>query len=170
MLTALGCTSRFMGSITFELRREIESINGDAAVTSSAYVLAVPSSNYRKSLSLACQLGFATVFSIPDNTIQTACFCVRPHYREITWAKMTENFNSIYSHGFVRVAVCVPHVRVADPEYQRSPHFGPGLQSIGRGGCGCPIPRIGDFLLRDRRPVAAGSPSGRGSGRHQPDC
>ena len=29
---------------------------------------------------------------------------------------MTENFNSIYSHGFVRVAVCVPHVRVADPE------------------------------------------------------
>ena len=30
---------------------------------------------------------------------------------------MTDNFNSIYSHGFVRVAVCVPHVRVADPEY-----------------------------------------------------
>ena len=30
---------------------------------------------------------------------------------------MTENFNSIYSHGFVRVAVCVPHVRVADPEF-----------------------------------------------------
>ncbi len=30
---------------------------------------------------------------------------------------MTEDFNSIYSHGFVRVAVCVPHVRVADPEF-----------------------------------------------------
>ena len=30
---------------------------------------------------------------------------------------MTENFNSIYSHGFVRVAVCVPHVMVADPAY-----------------------------------------------------
>ena len=30
---------------------------------------------------------------------------------------MTDNFNSIYSHGFVRVAVCVPHVRVADPAY-----------------------------------------------------
>ncbi len=30
---------------------------------------------------------------------------------------MTENFNSIYSHGFVRVAVCVPHVRVADPAF-----------------------------------------------------
>ena len=26
-------------------------------------------------------------------------------------------FHSIYSHGFVRVAVCVPSVRVADPEY-----------------------------------------------------
>jgi NAD+ synthase (glutamine-hydrolysing) len=28
-----------------------------------------------------------------------------------------QNFESIYSHGFVRVAVCVPYVRVADPVY-----------------------------------------------------
>ncbi len=30
---------------------------------------------------------------------------------------MTHPFFSLYSHGFVRVAVCVPHVRVADPAY-----------------------------------------------------
>ena len=30
---------------------------------------------------------------------------------------MTGNFNSIYNHGFVRVAVCVPNVRVADPAF-----------------------------------------------------
>ena len=30
---------------------------------------------------------------------------------------MTEDFNSIYSHGFVRAAVCVPHVKVADPSF-----------------------------------------------------
>ena len=28
---------------------------------------------------------------------------------------MSHPFYSIYSHGFVRVAVCVPHLRVADP-------------------------------------------------------
>jgi NAD+ synthase (glutamine-hydrolysing) len=26
-------------------------------------------------------------------------------------------FNSLYSHGFVRAAVCIPSVRVADPVY-----------------------------------------------------
>jgi NAD+ synthase (glutamine-hydrolysing) len=30
---------------------------------------------------------------------------------------MNSPFNSLYSHGFVRVAVCVPHLRVADPVY-----------------------------------------------------
>ncbi len=30
---------------------------------------------------------------------------------------MPQPFNSLYSHGFVRAAVCVPFVRVADPEY-----------------------------------------------------
>jgi NAD+ synthase (glutamine-hydrolysing) len=30
---------------------------------------------------------------------------------------MPQPFRSIYSHGFVRAAVCVPMVRVADPEY-----------------------------------------------------
>ncbi|MEJ7616081.1 MAG: NAD(+) synthase [Pyrinomonadaceae bacterium] len=30
---------------------------------------------------------------------------------------MTPTFHSIYTHGFVRAAVCVPFVRVADPDY-----------------------------------------------------
>jgi NAD+ synthase (glutamine-hydrolysing) len=30
---------------------------------------------------------------------------------------MRQPFNSIYSHGFIRAAVCVPFVRVADPTF-----------------------------------------------------
>ena len=27
------------------------------------------------------------------------------------------SFHSIYAHGFARAAVCIPHVRVADPNF-----------------------------------------------------
>src|SRR6266853_4679497 len=30
---------------------------------------------------------------------------------------MRERFNSIYSHGFIRAAVCIPSLRVSDPEF-----------------------------------------------------
>src|SRR5437899_12054633 len=30
---------------------------------------------------------------------------------------MRERFHSIYSHGFVRAAVCIPSLRVADPAF-----------------------------------------------------
>src|SRR2546430_16459033 len=30
---------------------------------------------------------------------------------------MRGDFNSIYSHGFIRAAVCVPSLRVADPAF-----------------------------------------------------
>src|SRR6476660_9728310 len=30
---------------------------------------------------------------------------------------MSHPFYSLYTHGFVRVAVCVPHLRVADPKF-----------------------------------------------------
>src|SRR5579883_1048934 len=33
---------------------------------------------------------------------------------------MRERFDSIYSHGFVRAAVCIPSLRVADPEFNTS--------------------------------------------------
>ena len=32
-------------------------------------------------------------------------------------AVQQRSFHSIYSHGFVRAAVCIPHVRVADPSF-----------------------------------------------------
>ena len=30
---------------------------------------------------------------------------------------MQRTFSSVYTHGFVRAAVCIPHVRVADPNF-----------------------------------------------------
>ena len=30
---------------------------------------------------------------------------------------MRERFDSIYSHGFIRAAVCIPSLRVADPAF-----------------------------------------------------
>src|SRR6516225_5547147 len=30
---------------------------------------------------------------------------------------MRDRFHSIYSHGFIRAAVCVPSLRVADPDF-----------------------------------------------------
>src|SRR5579872_5990042 len=30
---------------------------------------------------------------------------------------MRDRFDSIYSHGFIRAAVCIPSLRVADPEF-----------------------------------------------------
>src|SRR5512146_685787 len=30
---------------------------------------------------------------------------------------MRERFESIYAHGFIRAAVCIPSLRVADPEF-----------------------------------------------------
>src|ERR1041385_2658 len=30
---------------------------------------------------------------------------------------MRDRFDSIYSHGFIRVAVCIPSLRVADPAF-----------------------------------------------------
>src|SRR5690242_19755454 len=30
---------------------------------------------------------------------------------------MRERFESIYSHGFIRAAVCIPSLRVADPDF-----------------------------------------------------
>ena len=30
---------------------------------------------------------------------------------------MDSQFNSIYSHGFIRAAVCVPFLKVAAPDY-----------------------------------------------------
>src|SRR5512140_492823 len=34
---------------------------------------------------------------------------------------MSERFDSIYSHGFMRAAVCLPSLRVADPAFNLEP-------------------------------------------------
>jgi NAD+ synthase (glutamine-hydrolysing) len=39
-----------------------------------------------------------------------------PHFISIGFS-MRERFHSIYSHGFVRAAVCIPSLRVADPTF-----------------------------------------------------
>ena len=42
---------------------------------------------------------------------------------------MQPPFNSIYAHGYVRAAVCIPFVRVADPEYNAEQTLGLALAS-----------------------------------------
>lgn len=42
---------------------------------------------------------------------------------------MRKPFNSIYSHGFVRVAVCIPFVKVADPIYNTAQTLGLARQA-----------------------------------------
>jgi NAD+ synthase (glutamine-hydrolysing) len=44
-------------------------------------------------------------------------FAEHEHDEEIKKITMKYDFHSIYSHGFIRAAVCIPHVRVADPAY-----------------------------------------------------
>ena len=43
-------------------------------------------------------------------------------------------FESLYSHGFVRVAVCVPELRVADPSFNvaRTPNGAHAFQAVTR--------------------------------------
>ena len=56
---------------------------------------------------------------------------------------MTESFNSIYSHGFVRVAVCVPHVRVADPEFNAAHTVALASQASDAGAAVALFPELG---------------------------
>ena len=56
---------------------------------------------------------------------------------------MTEDFNSIYSHGFVRVAVCVPHVRVADPEFNTTHTLGLAARASEAGAAVALFPELG---------------------------
>ncbi len=42
---------------------------------------------------------------------------------------MDAPFYSIYSHGFVRAAVCIPFVRVADPEFNAERTLGLARQA-----------------------------------------
>ena len=56
---------------------------------------------------------------------------------------MADSFFSIYSHGFIRVAVCVPHVRVADPEFNTVRTAGLAAQASDAGAGVALFPELG---------------------------
>ena len=56
---------------------------------------------------------------------------------------MADSFFSIYSHGFIRVAVCVPHVRVADPEFNTVRTAGLAAQASDAGAAVALFPELG---------------------------
>lgn len=53
------------------------------------------------------------------------------------------NFNSFYSHGFVRVAVCVPNVRVADPAFNTAHTLGLAARASDVGAAVALFPELG---------------------------
>lgn len=56
---------------------------------------------------------------------------------------MHQPFNSIYSHGFVRVAVCIPFVKVADPVYNTQQTLALARQVSDRQGAVALFPELG---------------------------
>ena len=56
---------------------------------------------------------------------------------------MGDSFYSIYRHGFIRVAVCVPHVRVADPEFNTTRTVGLANQASEAGAAIALFPELG---------------------------
>ena len=56
---------------------------------------------------------------------------------------MTDSFYSIYHHRFIRVAVCVPHVRVADPEFNTAQTLGLAAQASDAGAAVVLFPELG---------------------------
>ena len=56
---------------------------------------------------------------------------------------MADSFYSIYRHGFVRVAVCVPNVRVADPEFNTEHTLGLACKASDAGAAIALFPELG---------------------------
>ncbi len=52
-------------------------------------------------------------------------------------------FHSIYAHGFVRAAVCIPHVRVADPKFNAQHTLGLARQASELGAAVALFPELG---------------------------
>lgn len=55
----------------------------------------------------------------------------------------TEDFSDVRRHGFVRVAVCVPEVRVADPRFNAAAHLEQARQAYERGAQYALFPELG---------------------------
>ena len=77
---------------------------------------------------------------------------------------MREPFHSIYSHGFIRAAVCIPSLRVADPRLTWA-DAGAGAAGIRSQRGGGAVPGVGDLGLLERGFVPPGRPAG---GRPKP--
>lgn len=56
---------------------------------------------------------------------------------------MKHEFNSIYAHGFVRAAVCIPHLRVADPAYNVGRTIGLAWRAAAHGAAVALFPELG---------------------------
>ncbi|MFN6201187.1 MAG: nitrilase-related carbon-nitrogen hydrolase, partial [Acidobacteriota bacterium] len=56
---------------------------------------------------------------------------------------MPKSFKSIYAHGFVRVAVCTPFLRVADPVYNLERTLGLARQAADQGAALALFPELG---------------------------
>ena len=52
-------------------------------------------------------------------------------------------FHSIYSHGFARAAVCIPHVRVADPNFNAEHTLGLARRASDLGAAVALFPELG---------------------------
>ncbi|MCW8092343.1 NAD(+) synthase [Alteromonas sp. ASW11-130] len=57
--------------------------------------------------------------------------------------KKDQSFNNIYSHGFVRVAVCIPEVKVADPEFNSEQTLDLAKQAADANAAICLFPELG---------------------------
>ncbi|KAB8144318.1 NAD(+) synthase [Chloroflexia bacterium SDU3-3] len=56
---------------------------------------------------------------------------------------MAQPFDSIYSHGFIRAAVCIPYVRVANPAYNAQRTIGLARRASERGAAVALFPELG---------------------------
>ena len=78
---------------------------------------------------------------------------------------VVRRFDSLYSHGFARIAAAVPHVRPAEPVFnaERTLELARQASDAPRGGRGLPGARA--LGLRDRRPAAPAGADRRGARR-----
>src|SRR5512138_1015165 len=56
---------------------------------------------------------------------------------------MRERFHSLYTHGFVRAAVCIPSLRVADPEFNAERTLGLAKEASEAGVAVALFPELG---------------------------
>ena len=73
---------------------------------------------------------------------------------------MTLPFDSIYRHGFIRVAVCIPPVRVADPAFNVAQTVALAREASDQRCAVALFPELGPFRLQQRRSLPAGRAAG----------